>query len=415
MSRVANTVRLRDSNASASNTSFAEQLQAILNAVPTHAWYATPSGTLIFVNEKAADYSGLPQDHPLRHGIDTDAPWDSHIPFLHPGDHDETRRVWSNCLRTGTAGEVSFRARDAHGSYRWFASRAEPTRASDGTLLYWTGVNLEIEEHKQAEFYLKEAQRLAHVGSWAFNATGFEHWSSQLFEIHGLTPGKAPSISEYIDLVHPEDRAFVTQAIQAMLSDPREFDFTKRIVRPDGVIRHVRCVGVPLGDGETFQGFAGTGMDVTEQEQRTEQLRRSELELRQILDLTPQLIAVFGPQRERLYLNRTSLDYFGFNLDEWRVAPPGPDIHPDDAEGLRSQWRRGITSASAFETEVARAIKAGTVWTNTWAVLHDAFEEGGFKHSGIGRARGLRAMEEFQEVKTQFRVIASARTSNSFT
>ncbi len=51
---------------------------------------------------------------------------------------------------------------------------------------------------------------------------------------------------------------------------------------------------------------------------------------------------------------------------------------------------------------VARAIKAGTVWTNTWATLSDAFEEGGFKYSGIGRARGARAMEEFQEVKTQF-------------
>jgi betaine-aldehyde dehydrogenase len=55
---------------------------------------------------------------------------------------------------------------------------------------------------------------------------------------------------------------------------------------------------------------------------------------------------------------------------------------------------------------VARAIKAGTVWTNTWGVLSDAFEEGGFKHSGIGRSRGLRAMEEFQEVKTQIRVVA---------
>lgn len=57
---------------------------------------------------------------------------------------------------------------------------------------------------------------------------------------------------------------------------------------------------------------------------------------------------------------------------------------------------------------VARAIKAGTVWTNTWGVLNDAFEEGGFKHSGIGRARGLRAMEEFQEVKTQIRIVAPA-------
>jgi acyl-CoA reductase-like NAD-dependent aldehyde dehydrogenase len=57
---------------------------------------------------------------------------------------------------------------------------------------------------------------------------------------------------------------------------------------------------------------------------------------------------------------------------------------------------------------VARAIKAGTVWTNTWGVLSDAFEEGGFRQSGIGRSRGLRAMEEFQEVKTQIRVIAGA-------
>jgi betaine-aldehyde dehydrogenase len=57
---------------------------------------------------------------------------------------------------------------------------------------------------------------------------------------------------------------------------------------------------------------------------------------------------------------------------------------------------------------IARAIKAGTVWTNTWGLLSDAFEEGGFKHSGIGRSRGLRAMEEFQEVKTHIRVAAPA-------
>ncbi len=57
---------------------------------------------------------------------------------------------------------------------------------------------------------------------------------------------------------------------------------------------------------------------------------------------------------------------------------------------------------------VARAIKAGTVWTNTWGILSDAFEEGGFKDSGIGRSRGLRAMEEFQEVKTHIRAVTPA-------
>src|SRR4029077_2197193 len=57
---------------------------------------------------------------------------------------------------------------------------------------------------------------------------------------------------------------------------------------------------------------------------------------------------------------------------------------------------------------VARAIKAGTVWTNTWGIISDAFEEGGFKYSGIGRARGLRAMEEFQEAKPKIRIAAPA-------
>ena len=139
------------------------QLQATLNIVPAYAWYALPNGALTFVNERTADYLGLPSDHPLRHGTGTGADWDSHIPLLHPDDRDETRRVWSGCLRTGCAGEVSFRVRNAEGGYRWFLSRAEPVRAAGGTLLYWIGVNLDIEERKQAEFYLAEGQRLAHT------------------------------------------------------------------------------------------------------------------------------------------------------------------------------------------------------------------------------------------------------------
>src|SRR5260370_34683438 len=94
------------------------QLRATLNVIPAYTWYAVPSGGLAFVNERCADYLGLPNDHPLRFGIHTDAEWDSHIPLLHPDDHEETRRVWSNCLSKGCAGEVTFRVRNAAGGYR---------------------------------------------------------------------------------------------------------------------------------------------------------------------------------------------------------------------------------------------------------------------------------------------------------
>src|SRR6201995_1016825 len=59
------------------------QLRATLEVIPAYTWYALPSGALTFVNERHADYLGLPKDHPLRFGIDTGAEWDSHIPLLH--------------------------------------------------------------------------------------------------------------------------------------------------------------------------------------------------------------------------------------------------------------------------------------------------------------------------------------------
>ena len=186
------------------NDSLEARLQTTLNMIPAYTWYAAPAGALTFVNERCADYLGLPKDHPLRFGVETGAPWDAHIALLHPDDQDESRRVWSTCLATGSAGEFCQRVPNSQGTYRWFLSRTEPLRSKDGTLLYWIGINLDIEERKQAELYLAEGQRLAHTGSWAFNAAGFEYWSSELFRIHGLDPsGKAPTIAEYVALVHP--------------------------------------------------------------------------------------------------------------------------------------------------------------------------------------------------------------------
>jgi PAS domain S-box-containing protein len=208
----------------------------------------------------------------------------------------------------------------------------------------------EAQVKARADFYLAEGQRLAHTGSWAFDTAGFKYWSSELFAIHGLDPaGEAPSIPEYMTLVHPEDREFVAQEIEKMLADHRGFDFTKRIVRPDGTIRHVRCVGVPAAHGE---GFVGTGIDVTEQEQLTAALRKSEVELRQILDLAPQLVAVLGPARERLYANRMALEYLGTTLEAWRQRTTGFEAHPDDAERLTTVGERALTSGSTYDLEV---------------------------------------------------------------
>lgn len=85
----------------------------------------------------------------------------------------------------------------------------------------------------------------------------------------------------------------------------------------------------------------------------------------------------------------------------------------DETDALRRANATEFGLAAAVFTadrsrahRVAQGLKAGTVWTNTWGVVDDMFEEGGYKQSGIGRARGARAIEEFQEIKTRIETVA---------
>ncbi|RRD22388.1 aldehyde dehydrogenase family protein [Brucellaceae bacterium VT-16-1752] len=92
------------------------------------------------------------------------------------------------------------------------------------------------------------------------------------------------------------------------------------------------------------------------------------------------------------------------------------EVFEDEADAIRraNATEFGL-AAGVFTNDVSRSyrvsreIKAGTVWTNTWAAINDRFEEGGFRQSGIGRLRGSRGMEEFQETKTYVHVAPAAQ------
>jgi len=515
------------------------QIQATLNVIPAHTWYALPSGALTFVNERTANYLGLPKDHPLRFGIDTGAEWDSHTALLHPDDREEARRVWSTCLSTGTAGEFTFRVPSAEGKYRWFLTRAEPLRANDGTLLYWIGVNLDIDDGKRAEdalrksekelrdvidtipaivwstladgsntyvnkrfveysgssaeqtagsgwqalihpddlerhagkwreavatgkaheievrsrrsdgqyrwqldrgvplrdedgkivkwygiatdiedrkraeealqqsqFYLSEGQRLAHMGSWAFNATGFTYWSSELFQIYGLDPrDKPPTVEEYLALVHPEDRAFMKEGIAKMLDDRLAFDFTKRIVRPDGGIRHIRCVGIPVTQGGIFQGFLGTGMDVTDQERLTEELRRSESHLAEAQKLTHTGSWVWRlADRKMVHISEEWYRIYGFDLAEG--APTLEEylerVHPEDRLKWKGMAERAIVEKADYDQEFRILLPNGMVkWIQT--VGHPFLSNTGDLDGFVGSSTDITELKSAEQEREKVR------------
>jgi formate hydrogenlyase transcriptional activator len=72
-----------------------------------------------------------------------------------------------------------------------------------------------------------------------------------------------------------------------------------------------------------------------------------------MLDFAPQLISVFGPNRERLHINRIALDYLGLSLEEWRQTPhPGAFVHPDDRPRDLDYFDRAVSTGSSYELEL---------------------------------------------------------------
>jgi len=119
---------------------------------------------------------------------------------------------------------------------------------------------LRLSEHQVAE-----AHALAHLGSWEMDIIDERMWwSDELCRIFGQPVGFAPSISELMGLVHPDDRA----ALAARIDAARRSEFSNsdyRIVRPDGEVRHVhtRRFGRTDEHGVVVKLW-GTTQDVTD-------------------------------------------------------------------------------------------------------------------------------------------------------
>jgi PAS domain S-box-containing protein len=119
------------------------------------AWSCTSDGRLEYFNRNLVEYVGLPFDEIVGFGF---------YRMFHPDDVEPMRMAWDDIVASKKSRPVDARIRRADGEYRWFNLRQSPLLDSDGNVVRWYGVVVDIEDRKRAEESLRQSQSdLAHV------------------------------------------------------------------------------------------------------------------------------------------------------------------------------------------------------------------------------------------------------------
>lgn len=127
--------------------------------------------------------------------------------------------------------------------------------------------NRSIRTLKNSEEKLREAQKIANVGSWELDIIRNElKWSDEIYRIFNLKPQEFDATYEaFLKNIHPDDRDMVNKAYSESLIDKKPYNITHRLKLEDGTIKYVResCETSFNKHGEP-QRSIGTVQDITE-------------------------------------------------------------------------------------------------------------------------------------------------------
>jgi PAS domain S-box-containing protein len=162
-------------------------------------------------------------------------------------------------------------------------------RRADGSVDHFMGLLQNITERKRveeklrrSEAYLAEGQRISHTGSWAVKLPSEEvFWSEEMFRIYGLDPGTTVLSQERVlQLIHPDDRSFVEEAIRRAIREKTDYDVQHRAIMPDESFKYLHVLGHPImNEAGDVTEYVGTVADTTDRKRAEDALQNLQAEL----------------------------------------------------------------------------------------------------------------------------------------
>ncbi|WP_412778261.1 PAS domain-containing protein [Thalassospira lucentensis] len=310
---------------------------------------------------------------------------------IHPHDRPAATQASAYAFWTGVPQVMSFRARQADGSYRFTEYRVDPGYGVSVDVApmasrldeRWT-ISDSIGETAEAVRAAKIIEAL-YGKAWAFDAAGqftYVTPTAQIAIDMTLDDLNAPVRGgAFIDGgdtgwsrgVHPEDYDHAAAGLRRSLKTGDPWNVEYRMLRKNGEYVWHRIAARPTHDSQgRITGWYGTSIDIDVYKKTEAALIESKRKLQQLIDSVPALIWGLTPDGTPSYVNKRFVEVTGMSLEDITDSDNAPTVrvllHPDDADLALKAIGKSIATGQPYVQRYRQRRADGSYhWTETRA------------------------------------------------
>lgn len=381
-----------------------QELRTLANSIAQLAWMAEPDGHIFWYNNRWYEYTGTTLEQMEGWG------WQlAHHPNVLP----QVMKMWKHSIATGEPFEMEFPLKGADGVYRWFLTRANPLRDSQGNILRWFGTNTDIDELRRLrESIAASEQQFKYLANampqvvWIAEPDGtVTYYNNRVHELEGITQ-VAPNQWNWQPMLHPEDEMPTVQAWQEAVRTQTTYTKEHRLRTKAGDYRWYLSRGIPVFDAQgNLLKWYGTATEIDELKRTQQELVESQKRFEYVADTVPVLIWQAGLDKGCYYLNKGWLDFTGRTLEQEQGHGWAAGIHPDDFDECLQVYNTAFDKREVFFMEYRLRYHDGTYrWIYDRGV--PTYDANGNFTGYLGGCIDIQERKEAEEQKDAFIHIA---------
>lgn len=243
------------------------------NAPDMYVSVDVSTATIIRCNQTLASKTGYSKDEIVGKPI---------FDMYHPDCMDDVKKAFRSFVETGEIKDAELQLKRKDGSRIDVSLNVTAARDEKGKVLSSRSTWRDITERKRSEMALikseeryEMAESAGNIGSWDWNIlTGELYWTKNIEPVFGFGPGEfGASYEAFLDSVHPDDRKFLVDSVNAAVETGKDYAIEHRIVWPDKSIRWVSETGAVFNDEKgAAVRMLGIVQDITPRKRAEEEL-----------------------------------------------------------------------------------------------------------------------------------------------